>query len=57
MDVSQDGQPIVTNVTSTHTPGYYKVSWLPYNPGPHEVNVHFNRAEVRGEIMEKLSNL
>jgi hypothetical protein len=23
------------------------VSYTPYDPGPYEVNVHFNRAEVR----------
>ncbi|RUS80145.1 hypothetical protein EGW08_012102, partial [Elysia chlorotica] len=31
----------------TSTPGYFKVNFTPFSPGPYEVNVHFNRAEVR----------
>ncbi|GFR82091.1 filamin-C, partial [Elysia marginata] len=47
VDVSMNGRPVSTHISPTSTPGYFKVNFTPFSPGPYEVNVHFNRAEVR----------
>lgn len=52
VDVKHKGKPVVTNITPTSTPGYYKVTFTPYEPGAFEINVHFNRAEVREGAVE-----
>ena len=50
VDVTFNGRPVVTHISPTSTPGLFKVNFTPFSPGPYEINVHFNRAEVRGEI-------
>ncbi|XP_012935156.2 filamin-C [Aplysia californica] len=47
VDISHQGRHVSTHVMQTSTPGYYKVSYMPYQSGPYAINVHFNRAEVR----------
>ncbi|GFO06181.1 filamin-c [Plakobranchus ocellatus] len=47
VDITLNGRPVSTNISPTSTPGYFKVTFTPFAPGPYEINVHFNRAEVR----------
>ncbi|XP_076453914.1 filamin-A-like [Babylonia areolata] len=47
VDVTHKGKKVKTSVTETSTPKLYKVTYTPYDPGPYEVNVQFNNAEVR----------
>lgn len=49
VDITHAGKRVPVHLTETSTPRLYKVAYTPYDPGPYEVNVHFNRAEVRGE--------
>ncbi|KAH9498672.1 hypothetical protein Btru_007267, partial [Bulinus truncatus] len=47
VDISHSGKRVTSHISPTQTPGYYKVTFTPYAPGAYEINVHFNRAEVR----------
>ncbi|XP_076435753.1 filamin-A-like [Babylonia areolata] len=47
VDITHGGKRVPAHVTETLTPRLFKVTYTPYDPGPYEVNVHFNRAEVR----------
>ncbi|KAL8593939.1 hypothetical protein ACOMHN_021791 [Nucella lapillus] len=47
VDITHKGRHVPAHVTETVTPRLFKVTYTPYDPGPYEVNVHFNRAEVR----------
>ena len=51
VDITHSGKRVPAFLTETSTPRLFKVTYTPYDPGPYEVNVHFNRAEVRGEIL------
>ncbi|XP_059151967.1 filamin-C-like [Physella acuta] len=52
VDISHKGRKIVANIVQTSTPGLHKVTFTPYNPGAYEINVHFNRAEIRESEIE-----
>ncbi|XP_055868283.1 filamin-A-like isoform X2 [Biomphalaria glabrata] len=47
VDITHQGKKILSHISPTQTPGYYKVTFTPYSPGAYAINVHFNRAEVR----------
>lgn len=47
VDITHKGKRVHASVHETSTPRLFKVTYTPYDPGPYEVNVHFNRAEVR----------
>ncbi|KAL8625534.1 hypothetical protein ACOMHN_014623 [Nucella lapillus] len=45
--VTHKGKRVTSFVKETATPKLYKVNFTPYDLGPYEVNVLFNKAEVR----------
>lgn len=49
VDITHNGRLVTAHISPTVTLGYKKVTFMPYESGPYEINVHFNRAEVRGE--------
>ena len=53
VDITHNGKRVPAFINDTGTPRLFKVTYTPYDPGPYEVNVHFNRAEVRGEKRRK----
>ncbi|KAK7090869.1 filamin-C-like isoform X2 [Littorina saxatilis] len=47
VDITHKGKRVSTFVKETSTPRLFKITYTPYDAGPYDVNVHFNRAEVR----------
>lgn len=49
VDITHNGRPVPTRISNTATSAYKQVSFRPHEAGTYEINVHFNKAEVRGE--------
>lgn len=48
VDITHKGRKVPVTITQS-TKGMYRVTYSPYEAGAYSINVHFNRAEVRGK--------